>query len=347
MTYRVGIVGSGFGGVVHAPAFRLHPDFEVVAIASPANAERVAKERDIPRAFASLEAMLAGVELDVVSVASPPFDHHSSVLTALAAGKHVLCEKPFALSVAQAQAMVDAAKHAGPACAIAHEFRYTSAALALKEMIDNGHADRLREIEITRFGNELRSDSGRPRSSWWYSRAKGGGVNNSIMPHLIDLANWYAGQAPEYVSGLSRTANPTRTDEQGTFLSDVADGAFAVLDYGDGVVARVTADSTLSLNQATIALHTERRTAVASGEFLLDMRLYLVEPDEQSELELAPSPYAKYASIALNVPPFLSLLDDFAERIRGGTSGAPTFEEGLQTQRVLAAIGYGQDANDA
>jgi hypothetical protein len=65
---RVGIVGSGFGGAVHAPAYALHPRFEVVAIASPTNAERVARERKIPHAFRSVGEMLAGVELDVVSV---------------------------------------------------------------------------------------------------------------------------------------------------------------------------------------------------------------------------------------------------------------------------------------
>ena len=106
---RVGIVGSGFGGAVHAPAYALHPRFEVVAIASPSSAERVARERKIPHAFESVEAMLAGVKLDVVSVASPPFDHHASVIAALRAGKHVLCEKPMALTVAQAEEMHAAA----------------------------------------------------------------------------------------------------------------------------------------------------------------------------------------------------------------------------------------------
>ena len=111
---RVGIVGSGFGGAVHAPAYALHPRFEVVAIASPTNAERVARERKISHAFGSVEEMLAGVELDVVSVASPPFDHHRSVLAALAAGKHVLCEKPFSANVAQAEEMVPRASVRAP-----------------------------------------------------------------------------------------------------------------------------------------------------------------------------------------------------------------------------------------
>jgi predicted dehydrogenase len=97
----------------------------------------------------------------------------------------------------------------------------------------------------------------------------------------------------------------------------------------------------MSMMQTTIGLHDEHRTAVASGEFFIDMHLYSVEPDEQSELELKPSPYAKYASLSPNVPPFIALLDDFARDIESGTATAPSFKESLETQRVLAAIGYG------
>jgi predicted dehydrogenase len=341
MTWKVGIVGSGFGGAVHAPAYALHPKFEPVAICSPTNAATVAKGRNIPHAFDSLETMLREVDIDVVSIASPPFDHHRSVLAALAAGKHVLCEKPFALSVREAEEMVAAAEAAGTACAIAHEFRYAPAEVALKELIANGHLAPLREIEITRFGSELRSDSMRPRSPWWYSREQGGGIGNAFMPHLVDLANWFAGRAPARAIGFSRTAVPKRTDDGGTFESSVADGVFAVLDYGDGLVSRISVDATLSMNQATIGLHAESRTAVASGDWLTTMSLFAIEPDEQSELELRPSPYAKFASIHANVPPFLSLLDDFAQRIENGGGNAPTFAEGLATQRVLLACGYG------
>jgi predicted dehydrogenase len=340
MTYKVGIVGSGFGGSVHAPAFALHPEFEVVAIASPANADNVARERKIPRAFTSLEAMLRETELDVVSVASPPFDHHPAVLRALAAGKHVLCEKPFTLNVAQAEELVSAAQRAGTACAIAHEFRYAPAESTLKALIADEKITALRQIEVTRFGNELRAAAQRPRSSWWFSHECGGGVANSIMPHLVDLANWFAGRAPARVVGYGRTVHPLRQDAQGEFSSDVFDGAFILLEYGSRLTARVTNDSTTSMNQCTLALHTEDISVVASGEGLIDMRLFSVEPDEQSEFELSPSPYAKYASVAPNLPPFISLLDDFAKRIADGTGNAPTFAEGLAIQRVLAAIGY-------
>jgi predicted dehydrogenase len=339
---RVGIVGSGFGGAVHAPAYALHPRFEVVAIASPTNAERVARERKIPHAFRSVGEMLAGVELDVVSVASPPFDHHASVLAALAAGKHVLCEKPFALTVAQAEEMYAAGERAGTVNAMAFEFRYVPAVRALEELIDNGHLGALREVEVARLGGELRaSATGRARG-WWFSAERGGGVANAFMPHFFDLANQLARRAPRNTFGLMRTANPRRTDAQGEFESTVADGAFAYVDYGDGIIARVSTDSTTVVESSTVAVHGETRSAVASGTSLGDLRVYAIASDDQDELEIAASPYAKHANVHGNLPYFIALLDAFAERIELGTPGVPTFADGLTVQRQLEAIGYGR-----
>jgi predicted dehydrogenase len=339
---RVGIVGAGFGGSAHAPAFALHPRFEVAAIASPSSAARVARERKIPHAFESVEAMLAGAELDVVSVASPPFDHHRSVLAALRAGKHVLCEKPFALTLAQAEEMAAAAERAGTACALAFEFRYVPAVVAIKELIDNGHVGALREIEAARLSRELLERSALRPARWWYSRDAGGGVANSVMPHLFDLANHLAGRLPRATIGLLRTANPHRTGAKGPFESDVADGAFAYVDYGDGLVARVSNDSTTVVESTTVAVHGETRSAVANGTFFGDLRVYAIAEDEQDELEIAAALYGKHGAVHGNVPFLLPLLDAFAQRIDLGTPGVPTFADGLVVQRSLDAIGYGR-----
>src|SRR5579862_9091952 len=221
--HRVGIVGSGFGGLVHAPAFAAQGSFEVVAIASPNRAAEIARERKIPHAFASAKAMLDGVDLDLVSVASPPFDHHGAVLAALERGKAVLCEKPFAMTVAEAEEMLAASKRAGTVCAIAHEFRYMPPRIALKELIDNGHLGALRQIEVTVMLSFLRAESERAKS-WWFESRRGGGIAGAILSHLIDQANYLAGRPPQRASGFCRTANPQRRYKGETFESDVADG---------------------------------------------------------------------------------------------------------------------------
>lgn len=72
------------------------------------------------------------------------------------------------------------------------------------------------------------------------------------------------------------------------------------------------------------------------------MRLFSVDEEETAELEVRPSPYARFGSVDRHVPFIMELLDEFAKQIRSGHSAVPTFEEAVHTQRVLASIGYGE-----
>jgi predicted dehydrogenase len=337
--YRIGIVGAGFGARAHLPALRNHPRFEVVAIASPRSAPDVARRDNIPRAFVSCAEMLADTELDAVTVASPPFAHREDVLAALAARKHVLCEKPFALRTGDAQAMLAAERDAGTACGVVHEFRFVPEAIALKELVANGHLDPLRNVEITLLRSSLRRHERRPRG-WWFERARGGGLTGAIMSHLVDYANWLAGRPTLRAVGFHRRANTDRTDEKGAFASQVDDGVFALIEYDDGLVSRLTADATTAVESYTCAVHGESRTAVASGPNILDLRLFTVDDEGTDELEVKPSPYAAFARVSRDVPPLMELYDEFVKKIEGRSNVLPTFEEATRTQRVLASIGY-------
>ncbi len=338
--YRIGIAGAGFGVRAHLPALQAHPRFDVVALASPANAARAARDARVPAAFTSCSAMLAGCELDAVTIASPPFAHRDDVLASLAAHKHVICEKPFALDVNAAQTMLEAAAAAGTACGVAHEFRFVPQARALRELVANGHLGPLRNIEITQLRTHLRHGERRPRS-WWFERARGGGMAGALMSHLVDHADWLAGRAPAASAGLLRTAHAQRVDDDGPFTTDVDDGAFAILDYGDGLVARLCADATTAVEGYTCAVHGETRTAVASGPNMTDLTLFAIDADVTEELECKPSPYAAHANVNANVPLLMELYDEFAKRIDGAPNELPSFADALATQRVLAMLGYG------
>jgi predicted dehydrogenase len=337
--YRVGVLGASFGGSVHVPAFHAQGRFDVVAIASPNRAAEVAKMRNIPHSFSSLEEMLAGVELDVLSVATPPFEHREPVLRALERGLHVLCEKPFGLNVAEAEEMLEASKRAGTVCALAHEFRYLASRIATRELFVNGHLGRLRALEVSWSGPMLRTESGRP-NSWWFERRRGGGVTGAILSHNIDAASHFIGRPPVRATGYERTAIPERTSEGQNFTSDVADGAFATVDYGDGLIATITVDATRIVSSVLLAAHGSLRTAVSSGTDLGELRTFAIDAEETSELEIVPQPHDNLRAAHGNLPAFVTLLDAFAARIDGGTAEIPTFEDGLHTQRVLAAVGY-------
>ncbi len=338
--YKVGIVGGGFALRGHLPAFSAHGRYEVVALASPHSAKNVAKERNIPNAFESCEAMLHGCDLDIVSIASPPFAHHDDVLASLGAGKHVICEKPFALCVQQAERMLAAAQRTKTATAVMHEFRWVPQRFALKELVANGHIAPLRELELTHLAPMLLLEVKRP-NSWWFDRSQGGGIAGALLSHMLDSANWLAGKTPIRSTGFLRTANRVREDAKGPFAITADDGAFALIDYGGGIVARVSVDGTTAVNSLTIAAHGENRTAVASGSGLHSMRLFSVDDEETSELECKPSPNARFGAVDAHVPPIMDLLDEFVKEIETGGSLVPTFTEAVATQKVLASVGYG------
>jgi predicted dehydrogenase len=339
-TIRIGIVGAGFGVSAHLPALQAHPAFDVVALASPSTAARIARERGVAHAFTSCQAMLAGCDLDAVTVASPPFTHREDVLSSLAAHKHVLCEKPFALDVAGARNMVEAAAVAGTACGLSHEFRFVPELAAIKELAAHHHLDPLRNFEITLLRRMLRRSELRPRG-WWFSRELGGGLAGANLTHVIDLANWFAAQSPQRSAGVLRTANVERRDKAGAFTSNVDDGAFGLLEYREGLVARLCADATTAVESFTCAVHGEDRTAVASGSNITDLKLFIVDDDETSELKCKPSPYARFASVNANVPLLMELYDEFAKKVEGKPNALPTFEEGLVNQQVLQSLGCG------
>lgn len=160
------------------------------------------------------------------------------------------------------------------------------------------------------------------------------------MSHLIDQANWLAARPTLRVAGFHRQANRERMDELGAFPSEVDDAGFALIEYADGLVARVAADATTAVESYTCAIHGEKRTAVASGPWILDLTLYAVDAERTEELQVKPSRYAALARIAPDVPPLMELYDEFAKAIEKKPNVLPSFEEALRTQETLAAIGY-------
>jgi len=339
--YKIGLVGSGFGVKAHLPALAAHPRFECVALASPNSAGAAAAERGIANAFTSCEEMLAsGIALDGVIVASPPFAHRDAVLGTIAKNLHVLCEKPFALNLADAEAMLAASKKSKVACGVVHEFRWIPQRTAIKELVDNGHLTPMREIEMTHLDGFLRQDGRRARG-WWFEKEQGGGMAGALLSHMIDSATWIAGRPPKGATGVLRCANPQRHDAAGEFTSTVDDGAFALIDYGDGLIARLTVDGTAAVDQFTLAAHAENRTAIASGTGMMELQLYSIDDEETNELDCKPSQYARFKAVNPHVPYLMDLYDAWIAQIETGTSILPTFEEAVETQRILAAVGFG------
>jgi predicted dehydrogenase len=193
----------------------------------------------------------------------------------------------------------------------------------------------MRSIEIASQFGELRHASTYERG-WWFERGLGGGAASLSLAQSIDLAIWFAGRPPASTCGFVRTANAERRDKDGTFAATADDGAFALLDFGDGLAARLSSDGTAPVESFLCAVYGEDRVAVTSGRQADEVTLYTIDDDETNELQCKPSPHEK--PFGLNTALSMELYDEFVKQIENGTSALPTFGEALETQRVIAAI---------
>src|SRR5438445_753213 len=141
VTIRVGIIGAGFARRVQLPGLRLVPGVEVTAVASGhrANAEATAKEFGIRRVYDDGEQVARAPDVDLVIVSSTPDSHARFAIAALEAGKHVLCEKPTAVSATEAQRMLDASERRPRQIAwVDHEIRYEPNRRKARDLIRAG-----------------------------------------------------------------------------------------------------------------------------------------------------------------------------------------------------------------
>ena len=180
---RVGILGLGRSGWdIHARELKGRKDFKVIAVADPLPERRAEAERELHcRAYPDLKAMLKAGGMDVVVVASKSVDHGPHTLAALKAGCHVVCEKPMAMSAAEATAMIAAARKARRKLFVHQNYRFNDEYRHLRAMLDDGRLGRVFQITARWSGYARRND-------WQTLRRNGGGVLNNTGPHLVDMA---------------------------------------------------------------------------------------------------------------------------------------------------------------
>ena len=187
---RAGIVGAGFIAQVHAAAYTAHGGVELVVIADPLGHKAQAlADRYGARAVAQVDELLAS-DVDVVSVCTPTPTHADVSIAAMRAGKHVLCEKPMARSLAQGEAMIAAARDTGTKLMVGHVTRYEPDHVRAKAIIDEGNIGTLRMAFQSITGPFPEWSSG----GWFADAAQSGGPVVDLAIHSFDSLAWFFGR---------------------------------------------------------------------------------------------------------------------------------------------------------
>lgn len=183
---RVGMIGSGFIGNIHHMGLAHVPEAEVVAIASktPGKAAKFAQERGIPHAYEDYRELLKRDDIDGVTVGVPNYLHEEVVCAAAEAGKHILCEKPFARTIEEAQRMLDAVKQAGVKLVYGEMLCFAPKYVRAKRLVQEGA---LGKVFLVKQSEEHDG----PHSPWfWDVNLSGGGVLLDMGCHSIEFARW-------------------------------------------------------------------------------------------------------------------------------------------------------------
>ena len=329
---RVGVIGLGMGRA-HIQGWQEHPQVEVVALADPdaARLALVGDEFAVAGRYASAEAMLAAEPLDVVSVCTPNKFHKQLTLAALAAGCHVLCEKPMAMDADEGREMLEAAKDAGKRLMINFSYRFSAASRGLKAQVDAGL------FGDFYFGRSVwHRRRGMPGFGGWFGTKAlaGGGPLIDLGVHRLDLALWLMGYPkPTWVMGSSYNAIASPLAEKAGKTFDVEDLAAGFIRFENG--ATLVLEASWAANIQEEELMETRLLGTKAG--LLQKNLdggYTFDAHVFTEVNGAP------VDMHLCPPTKLapSAMFDYAEAILGNQPHPANGEQGLVVMQILDAL---------
>ena len=327
MTLRYGIVGAGVAAAMHLEGIALLDDVELVGISAPDRPDALAHDVGT-RAFTDNAELLA-LGLDVVVICTPHRSHPALTIEALAAGAHVLCEKPLAVEAREADAMIAAADRAERLLGVCFQQRFRPVIAAAHALVAEGRLGELMRVSIV---DPLYRPHAYYRSAGWRGtwEGEGGGVLMNQAPHTLDLLCHLAGP-PAKVWGVSRRrVQPMETEDTATALLEYANGALGTL-----------AVSTTEPGVQRIELVGDRGRIEILGESIVFERF---EPPISEHLPAATGMFDQPRLVREEIvlPPGTgdhnAVHADFAAAVRAGTAPRVTARDALCSLELANAI---------
>jgi predicted dehydrogenase len=297
-------------------------------------AKAFASKHDIPQVYTDYAEMLKTGDFDAISVVTPDSTHAPLSLQAIAAGKHVLCEKPLATNAADARAMADAARKAGVINMVNFSYRNSSAWQRACEMIRNGDLGRVYHFQAHYLQSWLSSaDWGDWKTSphWLWRLSKGHGSHGALGDvgvHIIDFATAPIGGVKNAFC-LLKTFEKAPDNRIGDYLLDANDSAMVTLECNNGAVGTlaITRWATGHKNSLSLSIHGDRAA----------LRLDLDKSYEMLEIcRIAPDGITQpWESVYCGKTP--NNYARFIQSIRTGQQDQPDFARGAEVQTILDA----------
>ncbi len=299
---QIGIIGAGGFANTHMEHFRSMDNVEVVAFCRT-NGEalqRMQEQWDVPLGFTSYKELVDKADVDAIDIITPTNSHREIALYAIAAGKHVLCEKPLALTAADARDMLDAADRANVIHSTNFNQRGNMAGGRLKRYLDRGYVGKINHASIEWRQSAYAED--KPSiSSWRFRKEYGGGVVYELI-HVFDMARFIGGEVKRIVAMMgSHMQNRKFPDAPDGLDIVVPDSSAYLLEWRESGYAVVLISFVSKGHEADGASSVQVKVSGRDGHIETDGRFGLrgvhgiTRPLESLEPGLPyPQPYAKF-----------------------------------------------------
>jgi predicted dehydrogenase len=376
----VGMVGYAFMGAAHSHAWRtaprffdlpLRPRMAAVAGRDPDGVRAAAERLGWESTETSWQALVERDDIDLVDVCTPGHTHAEIVIAALEAGKHVLCEKPLANTVEEAEAMTAAAERAaadGVRAMVGFTYRRVPAISLARQLVAEGRIGTLHHVRA-QYLQDWIVDPQAPLS-WRLEKDKAGsGALGDIGAHIIDIAQFITGDTITRVSGRLRTFVDERplpaehsglsgTAGTGTGKVTVDDAATFLADFRGGAMGVFEATRFASGRKNAIRIEVNGSRGSIAFDFEDMNVLHFFDGTEDTGtagFRRILVTEAEHPYVGAWWPPghvigyehgFIHQAVDLVRAIADGTDPTPSFADGLQVQRVLAAVETSSD-NDS
>ncbi|HXQ44146.1 MAG TPA: Gfo/Idh/MocA family oxidoreductase [Acidimicrobiales bacterium] len=339
------VVGTGFGCFTHVRALRA-AGFDVVALVGRDAAKTAARARlfEVPRACGSLGEALETPGVVAVTIATPPFTHAALTLEAVAAGKHVLCEKPFAADAAEARGVLAAAERAGIVHVMGTEFRYDAGQALLARAVADGLVGRPR-IATWLMHVPVLAERDAEVPDWWADAAVSGGWLAAHGSQLIDQIRATLGEFRGVSASLVHVVDRPMTADDGFVVHFRTEGGCVgtlqstASDRGIMVETRVTGSEATAWIEG---VGSTVKVAAADGVRTLPAMTNMPSvPAPVLPVGSVTTAYERMITFGVEYGPYTRLAGAFRDLIleRPGPGPRPaTFVDGVAMMTVLDAI---------
>lgn len=342
---RIAILGTGNMARAHAAHFASIEGVQLAAAVDvdAARASAFAKAHEIDRTFASLGEALAWGEFDAIANVTPDRFHYETTMQAVAAGKHVFCEKPLATNYAHAREMADAAEKAGLICMVNLTYRNVAELQKFRSIVAAGDVGTVRHVEASYLQSWLVSKAWgdwRTEDTWLWRLSHNHGSNGTLGDvgiHILDFAVFGIGSDIDRAFCRLKTFDKAPEGRIGNYVLDANDSFTMSLEFSSGAlgVVHATRWATGYLNTLRLRAYGEKGgIEIQHGMDGSTLRICVGDDIETQvwrdvQVEAVPTNYHR-----------------FAEAVRTGVTGDPDFTHAANLQRVLD-LGFVSDEKRA